>query len=69
MTSKNINIEISVYERLNRLKNKNESFSEVLIRLLSTSRPNPKQFFGILKREDLDYNEIKRGRRDRDVIL
>lgn len=69
MASKNINVEISVYEKLSRLKSANESFSDLLVRLLSNSRPNPKELFGVLKGSEISYKEIKKRRGDRDVIL
>lgn len=69
MTSRNINVEISVYERLKKIKGAGESFSEVLERLLSTGAASLEASFGILKDEPLDYREIKKSRRDRDVPL
>jgi predicted CopG family antitoxin len=67
MTSRNINIEMSVYERLSRLKKANESFSQVLDRLIGVSSKKLSDSFGMAK--DLSYEEIKRSRRDRDVVL
>lgn len=67
MTSRNINIEISVYDRLRKLKKENESFSEALDRLLEVSGRNINASFGALK--DISYSEIKKSRRDRDVVL
>jgi len=69
MTSRNINIEISVYERLKKLKSEHESFSEVLERLLDSTSKNLEASFGILKDAPLSYSEIKKSRRDRDVVL
>ena len=69
MASKNINIEISVYEKLSRLKNTNESFSDLLTRLLTSSRSDPKESFGVLKNSKLEYTEIKKRRGERNVIL
>jgi predicted CopG family antitoxin len=67
MASRNINIELSVYERLARLKGENESFSQLLQRLLGASAKGLNESFGALK--ELDYGQIKRSRRDRDVVL
>ncbi|MFH0884152.1 MAG: antitoxin VapB family protein [Candidatus Micrarchaeota archaeon] len=69
MSSRNINIEISVYERLRKLKKENESFSEVLERLLGISGRSLSSSFGMLKDAPISYGEIKKSRRDRDVIL
>ena len=69
MSSRNINIEISVYERLRKLKKGNESFSEVLERLLGASRKNLEASFGVLRAGPLDYAAIKKSRRDRHVAL
>ncbi len=69
MSSRNINIEISVYERLRKLKKENESFSEVLERLLGISGKSLSASFGILRTEPISYSDIKKSRRDRDVVL
>ncbi|NYZ73886.1 antitoxin [Candidatus Micrarchaeota archaeon] len=69
MTSRNINIEISIYERLRKLRREDESFSEVLERLMAISGKNLSGSFGVLKNEPLDYSEIKKSRRDRNVVL
>jgi predicted CopG family antitoxin len=67
MTSRNINIELSVYDRLKKFKKADESFSQALDRLMSASCKSIKASFGTIK--DLDYAEIKKARRDRDVVL
>jgi predicted CopG family antitoxin len=69
MTSRNINIEISVYEKLKKLKRDDESFSQLLERLLGMSAGNLRESFGALKAEPLDYQEIKKSRLDRRVVL
>ena len=69
MASKNINIELSIYERLLRIKKHEESFSELLARLLSSPRIGLMDSFGSLGREAPDYREIKKSRCDRDVVL
>ncbi|MEW6036329.1 MAG: antitoxin VapB family protein [Candidatus Micrarchaeota archaeon] len=69
MTSRNINIEISVYERLRKLKKENESFSELLERLLGISGKGLSESFGMLRGSPLNYEEIKKARRDRNVVL
>jgi predicted CopG family antitoxin len=69
MTSRNINIEISVYERLSKLKKGDESFSEVLERLLGAARKGLSASFGMLRDEPISYAEIKKSRRDRDAAL
>jgi predicted CopG family antitoxin len=69
MTSRNINIEISVYEKLKKIKKEDESFSQLLGRLLGLSSGNLKESFGALRDEPLDYQEIKKSRIDRRVVL
>ena len=49
MTSKNISITNDVYHDLVKLKRADESFSDIIKRLVKDSRKNPLQFFGILK--------------------
>ena len=67
MTSRNINIELSVYERLKKMKKEDESFSQALDRLMKASGKSIAASFGSVK--DLDYAQIKRSRRDQDVVL
>ncbi len=67
MTSRNINIEISVYDRLRKIKKEDESFSEALDRLLEVSGRSINASFGALK--DISYSEIKKSRSDRNVVL
>ncbi len=69
MASRNINIEVGVYDQLSRIKLENESFTEVLARLIQTQKSALKASFGALRNNPLDYEEIKKSRRDRDVVL
>jgi predicted CopG family antitoxin len=66
MASRNINIKMSVYERLSRLRKANESFSQVLDRLIGATSKKLSDSFGMGK--DLSYEEIKKSRKSRDVV-
>ena len=69
MASKNINIEIKVYEKMKRMKRAGESFSQFLLRMLKSSEVGLEDSFGMLRGEPLDYNEVKRARADRKFTL
>jgi predicted CopG family antitoxin len=49
MTSKMISIRDDVYKKLKRLKNSNESFSDLIEKLISNQQKNPLKHFGIAK--------------------
>jgi len=49
MTSKMISIRDDVYENLKKLKGSNESFSELIERLIANQQKDPLKFFGIAK--------------------
>ncbi len=68
MASKTINIDAELYGELKELK-KNRSFTEYIRFLLENFRPSPKEFFGILKEDELSYDEIKKERKTRNVTL
>lgn len=53
MTSKMISIRDDVYKNLKKLKSPNESFSELIERLIANQQKDPLKFFGIAK--DLSY--------------
>ena len=56
MTSKMISIRDDVYKNLKKLKSPNESFSELIERLIANQQKDPLKFFGIAK--DLSYELI-----------
>jgi len=49
MTSKMISIREDVYRDLKRLKGPNESFSDIIERLIKSRKKNPLKHFGIAK--------------------
>ena len=49
MTSKMISIRDDVYKSLKKLKGPNESFSELIERLIANQQKDPLKFFGIAK--------------------
>ncbi len=49
MTSKMISIRDDVYKNLKKLKSPNESFSELIERLIANQQKDPLKFFGIAK--------------------
>ena len=49
MTSKMISIRDDVYKNLKKLKGPNESFSELIERLIANQQKDPLRFFGIAK--------------------
>jgi len=49
MTSKMISIRDDVYKNLKKLKGPNESFSELIERLIAHQQKDPLKFFGIAK--------------------
>ncbi len=57
MTSKMIEIKEELYSKLSKLKKANQSFSDIIERLLINSKKNPLSHFGIGKNinpQDLD---------------
>ena len=66
MATKNISITEEAYRRLFCLKKKNESFSEIIIKI--TGKTNLRDFFGVLSKESGDeleknINEVRRESR------
>ncbi|KKK47514.1 hypothetical protein LCGC14_3154420, partial [marine sediment metagenome] len=49
MTSKMISIRVEVYNNLKKLKNPDESFSELIERLIINQKKDPLRHFGIAK--------------------
>lgn len=49
MTSKMISLRDDVYKNLKKLKGPNESFSELIERLIANQQKDPLKFFGIAK--------------------
>ncbi len=73
MTSKMISIRDDIYKNLKKLKNPNESFSELLERLIKNQKKDPLKHFGIannLSDDILDEFEItiKEGKK-KDAII
>ena len=73
MTSKVISIRDDIYKKLKKLRNPNESFSELLERLINNQKKDPLKHFGIannLSEDNLDEFEIlvKEGKK-KDAIL
>jgi len=73
MTSKMISIRDDIYKNLKKLKGSNESFSELIARLIANQQKNPLKHFGIAK--DLSDNvldeferAIKEGKK-KDAII
>jgi len=62
MATKNISITEEAYDRLSNLKKKNESFSEIIIKV--TGKANLRDFFGIISKKKADEvsNNIKKSR-------
>ena len=62
MATKNISITEEAYDRLSNLKKKNESFSEIIVRV--TGKANLRDFFGIISKKKADEvsNNIKKSR-------
>jgi len=73
MTSKMISIRDDIYKNLKKLKDPNESFSELIERLIANQQKDPLKHFGIAKSlsdEDLDEFErtVKEGKK-KDAII
>jgi len=64
MATKNISITEEAYDRLSNLKKKNESFSEIIVRV--TGKANLRDFFGIISKKKADEvsNNIKKSREE-----
>ena len=58
MTSKNISITEEVYQKLLKLKGENESFSELLLRLINIQKKSFEKSFGAWKLSDIEKKEI-----------
>ena len=62
MTSKMISIRDDIYKNLKKLKEPNESFSELIERLISNQQKNPLKHFGIAKTlSDEILNEFEKA--------
>ncbi len=62
MTSKMITIRQEVYDRLSRAKRADESFSDVITRLLDSQKKDPLRHFGIGKDMPEDFlDEFEKG--------
>jgi predicted CopG family antitoxin len=57
MTSKMISIKEDVYENLKRLKKPNESFSDVISRLIISRKKDPLKHFGIASDLGDEFND------------
>ena len=73
MTSKMISIRDDIYKNLKKLKGPDESFSELIERLIANQKKDPLKYFGIannLRDETLDEFEkaVKEGKK-RDAII
>ena len=61
MTSKMISIRDDIYKNLKKLKDPNESFSELIERLIANQQKDPLKHFGIAKSlSDKDLNDFER---------
>ncbi|NVM37573.1 MAG: hypothetical protein HWN81_18400 [Candidatus Lokiarchaeota archaeon] len=58
MTSKNISITEEVYKKLIKIKRKNESFSELFLRLLRIQKDNMEKSFGAWNLSEKEKSEI-----------
>ncbi len=58
MTSKNISITEEVYKKLLKLKGENESFSELLLRLINIQKKSFEKSFGAWKLSDDEKKDI-----------
>lgn len=58
MTSKNISITEEVYNKLMKIKQKNESFSELFLRLLNIQKINLEKSFGAWNLNEKESKEI-----------
>ncbi len=58
MTSKNISITEEVYNKLMKIKQKNESFSELFLRLLRVQKINFEKSFGAWNLNEKESKEI-----------
>jgi predicted CopG family antitoxin len=68
MASKTINIDEKVYEKLKQMKG-DKSFTEIILELMERANTTPWESFGVLSSDDLDYDEIKSQRSDRDFTF
>lgn len=65
MSSKNISLKESVYDRLKSQKRPGESFSDTVERLLEDSEPNWRESVGILSDEEAaEFREMIQERRE-----
>lgn len=68
MSSKNISLKGSVYERLMGYKRADESFSDAVDRMLDETRPDWREFVGTLNDEDAARaKELITERRERSI--
>lgn len=68
MSSKNISLKSSVYDRLQAYKRSDESFSDAIDRILDDTQPDWRSFVGTLSDEDAEqaYKLIEQ-RRERSI--
>ena len=57
MTSKMLSIKEEVYENLKRLKEPDESFSDVISRLIKSRKKDPLKHFGIARELGDEFND------------
>lgn len=68
MSSKNISLKSSVYDRLRTYKHSDESFSEAVDRMLDDTQPDWRSFVGTLSDDDAEQaRELIDERRDRSI--
>lgn len=68
MSSKNISLKGSVYERLLEYKRADESFSDAVDRMLDETRPDWREFVGTLNDESAaQVKELVEKRRERSI--
>ena len=66
MASKTINIEEKVYKKLKKLKGE-KSFTQIIDQLIEENKKVPWDLFGSISEDELNYDEIKRARKERNV--
>ena len=73
MTSKMISIRDDIYKNLKKLKGANESFSELIERLIANQQKDPLKHFGIAKNlsDDLldDFEKAVKEGKKKDAII
>ena len=61
MTSKNISITEEVYNKLNRLKKDDETYSHLFLRLIKNQKSNIKDYFGAWNLSEDELSDIWQG--------